>query len=105
MSWETLVTGEFAFKEKPSKEDMELIKEYLEIYPEDTFEWSVNKIVVEENDGKTIVSFLGLNWCSHLDGEKIEELIKKLKKKLSRYAISLYYLSEPHENFYWEEGE
>jgi len=105
MSWETLVTGEFVFKRKPSKKDIELIKEHLEIYPECKTEWGMDKIEIEKRKEGYIVAFLGLNWTSHLSKDEIEALIKKLKPKLSRYAISLYYLNEPHEDFYWEEGE
>ena len=105
MSWETLVFGEIVFKEKTTDKDLELIKNYLEVYPEDDDYWRANKLHIEEKEGKTYIYVLSVNLTSHIDKKKIKKLLKKLKPKLVDYFLSLWYLDESDKDFDFGDDE
>lgn len=85
MSWETLVAGCLRLKNATDK-DLIKIRDHLEFGNE------CEKIDVKVEGGITVIDFQSVNWLSHLDEEKIEKMLKELKKKLVSYWITLYYL-------------
>jgi len=85
MSWETLITGKIKLK-NATDDDILLIQDILEFGNE------VEKVDIQVIDGITTIDFCSVNWVSHVDEDKINKLIEKLKPKLTYYAITLYYL-------------
>jgi uncharacterized protein (DUF2164 family) len=101
MSWETLVVGDITFKPNLSKEEInKLIEEigYILELKEDEYE-------IKNIDGKVHFEFESLNWSSHVDGDKIKKVYKKIKDKTVFVSIELWYLSEPDEKIYRNEEE
>jgi len=98
MSWETLVVGNIKLK-NATDEDLIEIQEYLEFGNE------CEKIDVKVEDGTTIIDFQSVNWLSHVNEEVIDELLKKLRKKLVQYAITLYYLDGEYAQNWFKDDE
>ena len=94
MSWETLITGVIKVK-NATDDDIMLIQDTLE------FGNKVEKVDIQITDGITTIDFCSVNWCSHIDENKINELIEKLKPKLTYYDITLYYLTGLTPNWYY----
>ena len=96
MSWETLCVGQMKFKEGVSEEEKEEIldefEEVLEVRPKYDERW-------EE------YSWDDVNWVSHVEGEKIWQVLKKWRHKLEYFSCSNYFLNEPHENIYLDRRE
>jgi hypothetical protein len=96
MSWETLTTGFILIKDA-TEEDINLIKSYLELGGNET-----ETIKIEKERDITTIDFTSVNWNSHISEEKIDELLKKLKNKITECSISLYYLNEA--DYTWFNG-
>jgi len=99
MSWETLTTG-FILIKNATDEDINLIKSYLELGGNET-----ETIKIEKEGDITTIDFTSINWNSHISKEKIDELLEKLKNKITDYGISLYYLDEAYYNWVNENDE
>ena len=88
MSWETLVTGSFAFKadieESRQKEVISELEEVLEC----EIKW---------NDKYKIWDFQDINWSSHVQAETITPVVEKHLALFNEFELSLYYLSEADE--------
>lgn len=94
MSWETLTVGVLKIKNCSDK-DLLLIQDCFE------FGNDLEKVNINTKRGITTIDFQSVNWLSHIDEEKINGLIKKLKNKLKFYAITLYRLeNEFSQNWY-----
>jgi hypothetical protein len=85
MLWGTLITGIIKLK-NATDEDIILIQNDLEFGNE------VEKVNIKTENGITTIDFCSVNWSSHIDEERINELLENLKPKLTYYAISLYFL-------------
>jgi hypothetical protein len=94
MSWETLITGKIKL-ENATDDDITLIQDTLEFGNE------VEKVDIATIQSTTLVDFCSVNWGSHIDEDKINELIEKLKPKLTYYAITLYYLAPDFDTPNW----
>jgi len=94
MSWETLTTG-FILIKNATDEDINLIKSYLELGKNET-----ETIKIEKEGDITMIDFTSVNWNSHISEEKIDELLEKLKNKMTDCGISLYYLDEADYNWF-----
>jgi len=106
MSWETLISGELEFIGEVSKDELDLIQDKLEVFPEEDVYWKADKLCIEKKNtkGNTTVRILSVNWTSHVDEERIREMLKALEKRLIHYSLSLYYLGELYLDFH-KEGE
>lgn len=80
------MVGNLELKNATDK-DIELIIDYLELNGNDC-----QKVSLKENNGITLIDFQSVNWLSHVDEDKINEMLKKLRKKLKFHAITLYFL-------------
>jgi hypothetical protein len=100
MSWETLITGIIKLK-NATDEDILLVQNDLEFGNE------VEKVDINAENGITTIVFCSVNWGSHIDEKRINDLLESLKPKLTYYAISLYFLDGFGYNWYYcdEKGE
>jgi len=96
MSWETLVTGTFYFKEKVPEDKKEEVLAQLEDTLETDSRW---------NSSYKEYSFESLNWNSHVEGRGIKEAVERSKEYLEEFECSLYYLSESDEVVILEDGK
>ena len=88
MGWETLIIGNFEFKNNIEETIKQKIIEDLKC---------VLECDVDYNEEWNEYHFEFVNWNSHISGENIEKVVKKYKKYLKYFCISIYYLDEPHE--------
>jgi YHS domain-containing protein len=95
MSWETLIIGSFKFIDSISEEErktlIDRIKDVLEL-PANI--QSVTYGAFNERYENKTYYFCHVNWLSHVDEEKIENLIREIGSKIKGYDITLYYLGE-----------
>ena len=88
MSWETLAVGAFHFKEEVPEVKKEEVLVQLEGVLETDLKW---------NSSYKEYPFESLNWSSHVEGERIKEIMEKNKEYLEEFDCSLYYLSRRDE--------
>jgi hypothetical protein len=97
VSWETLVSGEVDFRKGTNKKEREEIikkvKETLELpYRKREVGWGA----YNEKKYKEMFWFIHVNWASHVDEEKVKNLLKELKQegKVEEAVIGLRYLTD-----------
>ncbi len=85
MSWETLINGHISFKSGvPESFKYRIIVELEEVFEAE--------LVWDGRWGEYKVE--DVNWTSHVEEEKIEEVYRKWKPFFKQFSVSLYYLSE-----------
>jgi len=95
-----MVCGSIEFKGMATDEDILLVDNYLEFGNRaEKVEIRnrknlLNSLLVRLGKHKenTEINFTSVNWGSHIDEDKIKEMLGKLKGKLEYYAITLYHL-------------
>jgi len=123
MSWETLLVGNVVFKEDKSYDEVKhvvkLLCEYSEcnvpkeLKPFDKYIKNYNNkkngAHLTINDNNVIeLHIVDVNWSSHMSEEKMNALkciTAKYKDLITMSAFSLFYLSEPDDQFYYAAGE
>jgi hypothetical protein len=93
MSGETLIVGSIMFRDSISKRKkgklLKKIKDALEL-PDNIK--SVGNGAFNERYVDGAYYFCHVNWNSHVDEEKIGELLNQIGNEVERYDITLYYL-------------
>ena len=103
MSWETLLLVNFKFKSDVPYEtrlqELTALKNTLELSP--FSQWEAYREIIEDDE----VDIIHVNWMSHVDEEKLDEALARIKPYVENFSASLYYLNESDYEVYYDASE